>query len=64
MTQNTVIYDEDCIHSLVSQNYFNHKDFGLLLLKYPDLALFFNELYQKLHAAEKSMMHVTPEFDL
>jgi hypothetical protein len=64
MNQNTIIYDEDSIHSLVSQKSFNLTDFGLLLLKYPDLALFFNELYQKLHAAEKSMMHVTPEFDL
>lgn len=64
MNQNTIIYDEDSIHSLVSQKSFNLTDFGLLLLKYPDLALFFNEFYQKLQAAEKSMMHVTPEFDL
>lgn len=64
MNQNTIIYDEDCIHSLVSQKSFNLTDFGLLLLKYPDLALFFKECYQELQAAEKSMMHVTPEFDL
>lgn len=64
MNQNTIIYDEDCIHSLVSQKSFNLTDFGLLLLKYPDLALFFNECYLELQAAEKSMMHVTPEYDV
>ena len=64
MNQNTIIYDEDCINSLVSQKSFNLTDFGLLLLKYPDLAIFFNECYQELQAAEKSMMHVTPEYDV
>ena len=64
MNQNTIIYDEDCIHSLVSQKSFNLTDFGLLLLKYPDLALFFDECYQELQAAPKSMMHVTPKYEV
>ena len=64
MNQNTIIYDEDCIHSLVSQKSFNLTDFGLLLLKYPDLAIFFNECYQELQAAEKSMMHITPKYEV
>lgn len=64
MNQNTIIYDEDCIHSLVSQKSFNLTDFGLLLLKYPDLALFFNECYQELQAAEKSIMHVTSKYEV
>ncbi len=64
MNQNTIIYDEDCIHSLVSQKSFNLTDFGLLLLKYPDLALFFDECYQELQAAQKSMMHVTPKYEV
>jgi hypothetical protein len=64
MNHNTIIYDEDCIHSLISQKSFNLTDFGLLLLKYPDLALYFNECYQELKAAEKSMMHVIPKYDL
>ena len=64
MNQNTIIYDEDCIHSLVSQKSFNLTDFGLLLLKYPDLAFYFNECYQELQAAEKSIMHVTPKYEV
>lgn len=64
MNQSTIIYDEDCIHSLVSQKSFNLTDFGLLLLKYPDLAIFFNECYQELQGAEKSMMYITPTYDL
>jgi hypothetical protein len=64
MNQNTIIYDEDCIHSLVSQKSFNLTDFGLLLLKYPDLAIFFNECYQELQGAEKSIMYITPTYDL
>ncbi len=64
MNQNTIIYDEDCIHSMVSQKSFNLTDFGLLLLKYPDLAIFFNECYQELQAAEKSMMHITPKYEV
>ena len=64
MNQNTIIYDEDCIHSLVSQKSFNLTDFGLLLLKYPDLALVFDECYQELQAAQKSMMHVTPKYEV
>ena len=64
MNQDTIIFDEDCVHSLVSQKSFNLTDFGLLLLKYPDLAFFFNECYQELQAAEKSLMHVTPKYDL
>lgn len=64
MNQNTIIYDEDCIHSLVSQKSFNLTDFGLLLLKYRDLAIFFNECYQELQGAEKSIMYITPTYDL
>lgn len=64
MNQNTIIYDEDCIHSLISPKSFNLTDFGLLLLKYPDLALFFNECYQELQAAEKSIMHVTSKYEV
>lgn len=64
MNQNTIIYDEDCIHSLVSQKSFTLTDFGLLLLKYPDLAIFFNECFQELQAAEKSMMHITPKYEV
>ncbi len=65
MNQNTIICDEDCIHSLISQKSFNlTTDFGLLLLKYPDLAIFFNECYQELQGAEKSMMYITPTCDL
>jgi len=64
MNQNIIIYDEDCIHSLVSQKSFNLTDFGLLLLKYPDLAIFFNECYQELQGAEKSIMYITPTYDL
>ena len=64
MKQSTIIYDEDCIHSLVSQKSFNLTDFGLLLLKYPDLVIFFNECYQELQGAEKSMMYITPTYDL
>lgn len=64
MNHSTIIYDEDCIHSLVSQKSFNLTDFGLLLLKYPDLAIFFNECYQELQGAKKSMMYITPTYDL
>lgn len=64
MNQNTIIYDEDCIHSLVSQKFFNLTDFGLLLLKYPDLALYFNDCYHTLQTSENKLMHVTPKYEV
>lgn len=63
MNQNTIIYDEDCIHSLVSQKSFNLTDLGLLLLKYPDLALYFNDCYHTLQTSENKSMHVTPKYE-
>jgi hypothetical protein len=59
MQQNILIYDEDCIHSLISQKSFLLNDLGYLIINYPDLALYFKNLYEELVNAEAKKMHTT-----
>lgn len=57
MQQKVLIYDEDCIHSLISLKSFQLNDFGHLIINYPDLALYFNDCYNDLMKAEADIMH-------
>jgi hypothetical protein len=57
MQQKVLIYDEDCIHSLISLKSFQLNDLGHLIINYPDLALYFNDCYNNLMKAEANIMH-------
>jgi hypothetical protein len=57
MQQKVLIYDEDCIHSLVSLKSFQLNDLGHLIINYPDLALYFNDCYNDLMKAQANIMH-------
>ncbi len=57
MQQKVLIYDEDCIHSLISQKSFLLNDLGYLIINYPDLALYFKNCYEDLLNAETKKMH-------
>jgi hypothetical protein len=56
MQQNVLIYDEDCIHSLISLKSFQLNDLGHLIINYPDLSLHFNDCYNNLLKAEANIM--------
>jgi hypothetical protein len=62
MQQKVLIYDEDCIHSLVSQKSFLLNDFGSLLINYPDVAMFFKDCYDDLLNAKEDFMY-TKNYD-
>jgi hypothetical protein len=62
MQQKVLIYDEDCIHSLVSQKSFLLNDFGSLLINYPDVAMFFKDCYDNLLHAKEDFMY-TKNYD-
>jgi hypothetical protein len=57
MQQKVLIYDEDCIHSLISLKSFQLNDLGSLIINYPDLALYYNDCYNDLMKAEANIMH-------
>jgi hypothetical protein len=57
MQQKVLIYDEDCIHSLISLKSFLLNDLGHLIINYPDLALYFKDCYNDLLKAEVNIMH-------
>lgn len=57
MRQKTLIYDEDCIQSLISQKSFLLNDFGSLLINYPDVAMFFKDCYNDLLNAKEDFMY-------
>jgi hypothetical protein len=57
MQQKVLIYDEDCIHSLISLKSFQLNDLGYLIINYPDLALYFNDCYNDLMKAQANIMH-------
>jgi len=57
MQQKVLIYDEDCIHSLISQKSFLLNDLGYLMINYPDLSLYFKNCYEDLLNAEIKKMH-------
>ena len=62
MQQKTLIYDEDCIQSLISQKSFLLNDFGSLLINYPDVAMFFKDCYDDLLNAKEDFMY-TKKYD-
>jgi hypothetical protein len=57
MQQKVLIYDEDCIPSLISLKSFQLNDLGYLIINYPDLALYFNDCYNDLMKAQANIMH-------
>ncbi len=57
MQQKVLIYDEDCIHSLISLKSFQLNDLGHLIINYPDVVLYFNDCYNDLLKADANIMH-------